>query len=107
MNKIKSHVFRGRRYTLAWRPVTKAEKKQMKVDAIGSCDGPPSAKGKSITIDPSLSELELLRAVIDESIHACMWDLDNVAVDEMSSSISRFLWRLGFRDSSSNIKDND
>ena len=95
-NKIKSHMFRGRRYTIQWRPLSRSEKRQMKTDAIASCDGPPSVK-RNITIDPSISEQELLRAAIDEGIHACVWDFDNTAVDEMAESISRFLWRLGFR----------
>lgn len=99
MHKIKSHVFRGKRYRIVWRPVSKAEKKQMKTDALGYCEGPPSATNKCITINPSISEFDLLRAAIDEGLHACLWDLDNEAVDEMSESISRFLWRMGFRDS--------
>ena len=98
MIKIKSHIFRGLRYKIKWRPITKAERKKMKYTQtlLGTCDG-PSSVGKTITIDPTVSGEELLKVAIDEAIHACMWDLDNVAVDEMSSSISSFLWKIGFR----------
>lgn len=98
MVKIKSHIFRGLRYKIKWRPITKAEQKKMKYTQtlLGSCDGPSSA-GKTITIDPTTHGSEFLKVVIDEAIHACIWDLDNVAVDETSSSIASFLWKIGFR----------
>ena len=97
MIRIKSHVFRGKRYKLDWKPVSKADKRKMKLNAIASCDG-PETPGKCITINPELSGFDLLRVSVDEGIHACMWDLDNLAVDEMSESIAKFLWRMGFRD---------
>ena len=96
MNKIKSHIFRKKRYKIVWRRISSAEKKKMKVDAIASCDS-PGTKGKQITIDPTISGRDLLRSAMDEGIHACVWDFDNQAVDEMAESISRFLWRIGYR----------
>jgi hypothetical protein len=105
MNKIKSHVFRGKRYKIKFKRVSKKLIKCMKnmegkeSSIIGACEGPPSLKNKSITIDPVSTGLEALHVAVDEGIHACLWDLDNDAVDEVSTSVSRFLWRLGYRDS--------
>jgi hypothetical protein len=97
VKKIKSHTFRGKRYKIKWKYIPKKE------EAIGFCTS-PDVKDKHIIIDPKNANLELLRAAIDEGIHACLWDLDNDAVSEMSESISRFIWRLGFRDVTENRK---
>jgi len=94
MDKIKRHTFRGRAYPIRIAPLPPP----FKGNAIATCDGPPSAKHKEITIDPDADGLELMRAAIDEGIHACVWDFDNVAVNEMADCISKFLWRLGFRE---------
>lgn len=97
MNKINSHIFRGRRYKIENRSVH-PDIKRCDPNTIATCDGPPSQTGKTITIDPEATGLSLLKVAIDEGIHACVWDFDNTAVNEMSESISMFLWRLGFRE---------
>jgi hypothetical protein len=97
VNRIRSHVFRGRRYAVRIEPIDSGVKKACP-KAIATCEGPPSSKNKAITIDPKVTGITLLKVAIDEGLHACLGDLDNTAVDEMSESISRFLWRLGFRE---------
>jgi hypothetical protein len=96
MNKnIRSHVFRGKRYRIEFVAIEKGIKK-LSPRALGTCSD-PYTKDKTITIEPDISDRDLLKVAIDEGIHACVWDFDNTAVDQMSQSISDFLWRLGFR----------
>lgn len=52
---------------------------------------------RTITINGTAKPKRLLAAEIDEAIHACFPDLDNDVVDEASDSISKFLWRRGYR----------
>jgi hypothetical protein len=85
----KSHLFMGRKYRILHRaPKNKAWS--------GSCDD-PKAKNRAIEIDPKLSGIERLRIMIDESIHATFWDLDNDSVAGAAFDIARFLWRSGLR----------
>jgi hypothetical protein len=63
--------------------------------ADGLCD--PPGPERTIQIKPTLRQRRMLETLIDEGIHACMWDLDNDAVDECSASIAEFLWRCGYR----------
>jgi hypothetical protein len=35
--------------------------------------------------------------IIDESIHACLWELDNDIVGEISTNIAHLLWECGLR----------
>lgn len=90
---IKTHDFGAKRYKILWKKPTKSV---TGFDAWGSCDD-PSSSDKTILISPNLEEFDFLTTCIDEAIHACNWSLDNDHVDEMSSSISEFLWRIGFR----------
>lgn len=85
---IRSHVFRGRRYTITSR---------LGKDAVGGCDGPPSVSGKELSLKRGLKGIELLTTAIHEGLHATNWDLDETTVDETSTDIAKFLWRLGFR----------
>ena len=84
--RIRQFIFRGKKYIIRWR----------KMKGLGLCD-PPDKKDKAITINSTLRGQELLRVAIDESIHACFWDLDDAMVGEASASISEFLHAIGFR----------
>jgi len=96
MKKIKSHTFRKKRYKII---ISEIDNEILKLEprCKGLCDA-PNTSGKSITLSPKLSGLNLIKVSIDEGIHACCWDLDNTTVDEMSESIAKFLYRLGVRD---------
>jgi hypothetical protein len=87
LRAIRAHRFRNNRY--------KVEVKKLK-DRRGQCDD-PTTQGKSIVIDPNQSGENLLATLLDESIHACMFDIDNEVVDVISDDIARFLWRAGYR----------
>ena len=90
--KIQQHTFSGNKYRILWKNPGKRKGDQL----AGLCD-PPTINNKTITIDPNLSEKELLKTAVDESIHATCWPLDNEYVDSMSNSIGEFLWRMGYR----------
>jgi len=87
---IKKHVFAGNNYNIEWKKPAKETK------AKGLCESPDTFD-KTITINPYLEEKELLKTALDESIHGCLFALDNDFVDDMSESIGEFLWRMGFR----------
>jgi len=96
VNKIKSHIFMGKRYQIK---IGKIDKKILRLcpKCAGTCDE-PKTKNKTICLDSCLHGIDLIKVAIDEGIHACCWDLDNTTVDKMSHSISQFLFRLGVRD---------
>jgi hypothetical protein len=91
MHRPATHNFRRVKYQIKWR----RPKGQPKTCG-GTCD-PPNARIPTIEIDPKLSEFNTLRVMIDESIHACLWDIDNDSVDEASTSIAYWLWKCGVR----------
>lgn len=65
-------------------------------DVDGLCD-PPAALAKSITIRKGLPMRDELRVLIHEMLHAGLWDLDEQAVDEISTDISNVLMRDGWK----------
>lgn len=92
----KYHTFRGRRYRIVWQKPKRGKLDPKSLERWGTCSN-PKVKGKRIVIWPKLKDLALLQALLDESFHAVCWDLDNEAVDEISTDIGRFLWRNGLR----------
>ena len=88
MKRIRSHIFRGKRWLIRWRKLPGAQE--------GECESPAS-QGKMIKVDPRTTKLRLLDTLIHEGLHACMWDLDEEAVHESASDIAKLLWRLGYR----------
>jgi hypothetical protein len=44
-----------------------------------------------------VDDLRLLKVGVDESIHACLWAIDNNYVYDMSTAIAEFLYKIGFR----------
>lgn len=91
MRQPKEHYFRALKYKIQWR-----RPRGYPGYVAGTCD-PPDKKGRTIEIDPNLAGFDLLRVLIDESIHGCLFDLDNESVCEMSTSIASFLWECGYR----------
>jgi len=89
--KIKSHTFRGNKYKIE-------VKKIVHDDYIYALTDGPKTKGKKITIDPRHKDgYDLMETMLDESIHACMWDINNDVVKDMAQGMAKFLWRAGFR----------
>lgn len=62
----------------------------------GDCD-PPDTKNKKLRVYHGLTGCRELEVNIHEAMHACLWDLDEDAVDETSTDLARYLWRLGYR----------
>ena len=47
--------------------------------------------------NPKLKGLRKLEMFLHEPLHACLWDLDEEAVEETARDMARFLWRMGYR----------
>ena len=84
---MKTATFRNKRYTVVMKKET--------AEAMGCCDA-PNSPDKQIVI-PKGTRLIDLDTSIHEALHACLWDLDEEAVEETAEDIARFLWRLGYR----------
>ena len=85
-NKIKSHIFPQGKYKIYW------EKPDGSWD--GECSDPNDRK---IYVNPNVGEERFLKILLDEGMHACMFQLDNNFVFDVSDSLSSFLWNIGFR----------
>ena len=84
---LKSHKFRG---NVWWFYGFKDH------DDLGACD-PVEAKHRGMDIPlGGKSQLDL-DTVIHESLHACLRDVNEEAVNETATDIARLLWRLGWR----------
>lgn len=90
----RSHYFRRLKFRILWRRPHVRDKNGNR--ALGTCD-PPEVRKRAIEIDPKLTGLDKLQVVIDESLHACVWDIDNDSVEECALAIAAFLWRCGLR----------
>lgn len=91
-NKVKEFDFREGPYKIIYKKLGKA--------STGECEQPPFKyfkKSSKMYIDPNLDEKEFLKTVLDEAFHANLWEIDNEIVDQISTNIGEFLWRLGFR----------
>lgn len=84
---MKTAKFRGKRYKVVFKHLG---------DKCGWCDS-PDTPGRRIEIDSRLDGKELLYTLTHEAVHACIWDLDEEAVEEIAQDISNFLWNLGYR----------
>ena len=83
---IKSHTFRGRKYTVI-------------IEAIdGMCDKPTASNSLNFIIptDPENTK-KFLETVIHESIHGCFPSMSEENVTESAYDIARMVWRIGFR----------
>lgn len=90
--KVKSASFRGKKFTIFWEWPPPTHK-----DADPSQHGEIHWNTRRIYIRPDVADKKMFKALIDEAIHACQWDLDNDAVWEYSEAIGNFLWRTGLR----------
>ena len=90
--KPSSHTFRGLNYRILWR-----HPKGYGSNVYGSCQH-PGVKRPTIEIDPRAKGFSKLNVILDESIHAVLWDLDNDSVAEMSHAIASLLWKCGYRE---------
>lgn len=96
LSKIKHHDFAGNKYRVVWETPVDEYNEHGGAVINGLCEE-PSINGRKLTIDPDLTEKELLKTALDEGIHASIWALDNEFVDKMSDSLGEFLWRMGYR----------
>jgi hypothetical protein len=64
--------------------------------ADGECDA-PDMPGKEIRIRRGLRPERELDVLIHEMVHAALWDLDESAVEELATDITRALTRLGYQ----------
>jgi len=83
-----THIFRRRKWTIDELP--------KKIRRYGDCDD-PRINGKKIRVNITRKDKKGLSALIHESLHACFWDLEELAVDCAAEDIALFLWRLGWR----------
>lgn len=94
--RVQRHRFMGQWFRFIWRrPKMARSERSPGYRIIAATQN--TAKVKMIEVDPALSERDLLRALLDEGIHACFWDLDNERVEQASKSIAYLLWRVGYR----------
>lgn len=94
----KSHVFRGWKYRIYWRKPrkSKAEQKLSKakdLDVFGRC-WPPGPDAKMYISLDEQDSFEFLSTILDESFHACLFDIDNDAVGETVDDIIKLLKRM-------------
>jgi hypothetical protein len=82
------HMFRGRRWQIKEIP--------KKLRRYGDCDD-PRVNGKAIRVALARRDKKGLSALIHECLHACFWDLEELAVDKAGEDIADFLWRLNWR----------
>jgi len=81
------HEFRGRVYT-----VREARLRKM----AGDCNS-PRCKNPQIRIQKDIGDRFELDTILHEGLHACLWDLDDEAVDKTAHALSRLLWKWGYR----------
>jgi len=81
------HRFRNKQYLI---------KSCKSKDYLGYCES-PKIKNPKLCIDENLKDKELLRIIIHESLHACLYDLDEDSVDEISRQIASIVKKFGFK----------
>jgi hypothetical protein len=91
MKRPSDHIFRGVPYKIFWRHPRGFRKK------VGGACSCPRKPFPQIEVSPNLRGESKLRVIIDESIHACLWELDNDIVGEISTNIAHLLWECGLR----------
>jgi len=77
---IKRYNIRGVRYTI----------KPARIKDRGTCDS-PKAEAPTIRYNRGLAGDEKLEVLIHEVLHACLWDLDEQAIDESAIVIAKVL----------------
>ena len=82
---IKSHTFRGLRYLIHI---------DCKLDGWAEV---PGVEQRGIYVDPELSPKLFLETAIHEALHAEDKDITEAVINRRAKSLSRWLWRLGYR----------
>lgn len=67
------------------------------VERLEGLTDSPKTRNKAMRILDTLRCERELRAILHESMHAALWDLDEEAVDETSRDLAKLLYRLGYR----------
>ena len=83
---MKHHKFRGKTYRLIEAPS----------DAGGECSDPNSTPREMLIPLEGESKYDL-EVIIHEGLHACLWDVCEQSVREISNDIATLLWKLGWR----------
>lgn len=77
-----------------------------KIDNDGSwgyCSDPSeSEKNRKIKVLKDLDGIDRFNTDIHEMTHGVLWDLDESVVEQISTDISKALWKLGYRKIESN-----
>ena len=81
-------TLRGRRYRLE-------EVARLPGDRFGDCTS-PLLPHRLIRVRRSLKGQRRLEVILHEALHACLWDLDEEAIEETAHDLARLLWRLGY-----------
>ena len=85
--KVRTHKFRSKVYKIIFVP---------NMSCHGLCEA-PTELNKKIKIRYSKNEKVFFENCIHESLHALFWDIDEEAITEAGEDLTKFLWRLGFR----------
>jgi len=90
-NHPKTHLMRGARWWIE-------SSDSLPDGQFGECCwGLPGIARPTIRISLDGDDECSLDTAIHESLHACMPDMGESAVDETATSIAKLLWRLGWR----------
>lgn len=84
------HLLCGRRYELVY--------VHLPSNLDGDCD-PPDRPHKKIRIAKRLEkdQLELLKTLLHESLHGCLWDVSEEWTEQAANDIAALLYREGWR----------
>ena len=91
LDKIKTHVFRGKTWKIKWRAPRNSKHDPPGYNRFGLAD----PNSNTLTIFPSKDPWDLLDTVLDETMHANFFDLDNDAVSEAVMAQISLLKRMG------------
>ena len=80
---MKTHTFCGKTYSIT----------------VGELDGlcDTFKKERELIIMAGLNKQAGLETAIHEALHACDWNKAEIMVGQTGKDIARFLWRLGYR----------
>lgn len=90
---IRTHRFRDKLWKILWRAPHPDKNLPSGHEYFGDCDWEKS----TLKIYPSEDGLELLDTVLEETFHACFYDLDDPSVREAVRDIIELLRRMKMR----------
>jgi len=89
LRPVRTADMRGRRYKIV-------DSQNLSGDHLGECST-PDLPYREMFIPVQGDTRDDLAVQIHEMLHACLWDLDEEAVEQTCVSIANCLWRLGWR----------